>query len=255
MGYSQEYKGGKKTKVSKRKKAKATKRVDKQQNKRLAALERANKAEMGWIDSEYREATCSRVPQEISRGVQNTVTNDSEFFVMAQGTDLSDKDHKRIGLSINAQQIQARVRFACRGDGAGFPPVNGSKVGKNSIRLLGIVYETLADYNIGLAEVLQNSADLNTHPSRVIDSYFKKQSTTKWHKWCDHKVDIPYSVQTKVFNLNYKIPKKYQKMVYPIAESSPPDTNIFVLYAMTGIRDNAQNTTTVSATYRCLFAK
>ena len=69
------------------------------------------------------------------------------------------------------------------------------------------------------------------------------------------KVDIPYSTQTKVINLNYKIPKKYQKMVYSLPESQAPDTNIFVLYAMTGIRDNAQNTTTVSATYRCTFAK
>ena len=241
---------GKKLRISKKKLA-----TDKKQNKRIAALERAARAEQGWLDSEYREATMSRVPQIVSRGVQGTAAADPEFFVLAQGTDGSDKDHKRIGLSINAKKIHARIRMSGRGNGAGYPPDAGLRSGKNLVRLLGVCYETLADFTVGLTEVLENSVDNASSPGRLLDSFFKKQSTTKWHIWYDNVCTVPYTTQTKVLNINYKIPPKYQKMVYPLDTVSAPDTNIFVLYAMTGVRDNAQNQTTLQATYRCVYDK
>ncbi|AXH79519.1 MAG: hypothetical protein [Circular genetic element sp.] len=246
---------GKRRRVVRKPKAKATKKVDKQQNKRIAALERASRAEQGWIDSEYREATMNRIPQLVSRGVQDSASPDPEFFVMAQGTDGSDKDHKRIGLSINAKKIHARIRLTGRGNAAGYPPDSGVRSGKNQVRLLGVCYETLADFTIGLTEVLQNSVDSVSNPSRLLDTYYKKQSTTKWHIWYDNVCTVPFTTQTKVVNINYNIPKKYQKMVYALDTVTAPDTNIFVLYAMTGIRDNAQNQTTLQATYRMTYDK
>lgn len=228
---------------------------DSRQDKRIRALERAQKAEQGWIDSTYREATMSGTPQLVSRGVQGTVANDPEFFVMAQGTDGSDKDHKRIGLSINATSVHARITISGRGSTDGYPPTVGGKSGKNQVRLLGVIYKTLADFNAGLAEVLENPTRLNTHPSRVIDSFFKKQSSTQWHIWCDKKFVVPYTNQAKKIAINYKIPKKYQKMVFATDLSVPTDTNLMVLYAFTGIRDDAMNDLTLQATYRCYFDK
>ncbi len=239
----------------KRKKLKITKKVDKIQNKRIAVLERKNAAEQGWIDSSYREATMSRVPQLVSRGVQNSATADPEFFVMAQGTDGSDKDHKRIGLSISAKTIRAHITISGRGDAAGYPPVTGSRSGQNQVRLLGVIYKTIADFNLGLAEVLENPVDLNTHPSRIIDSFFKKQSTANWKIWCDKKFSVPFTTQHKSVVLNYKVPKSCQKMVYAQDLVGAPETNIIVLYAMTGVRDNAENQLTLQATYRMTFEK
>lgn len=236
-------------------KAKATKKVDKAQNKRISALERANRSEQGWIDSEYREATMDRIPQIVSRGVQDTSAPNPEFFVMAQGTDGSDKDHKRIGLSINAKKIHAKIRMSGRGNGAGYPPDAGLRTGKNQVRLLGVVYETLADFNIGLPEVLQNSVDSASSPARLLDTYYKKQTTTKWHIWYDNVCTVPYTTQTKVVDIKYNIPTKYQKMVYALDTVSAPETNIFVLYAMTGVRDNTQNQTTLQGTYRVTYDK
>ena len=100
----------------------AKKKIDKIQNKRIAKLEKANRNEQGWIDSTYREVTMNRDPQLVSRGVQNSALADPEFFVMAQGTDGSDKDHKRIGLSINAKTIRARLTMTGRGSTSGSPP-------------------------------------------------------------------------------------------------------------------------------------
>lgn len=234
---------------------KARFKVDKLQNKRISALERVNRAEQGWIDSSYREATMSRVPQLVSRGVQNSATADPEFFVMAQGTDGSDKDHKRIGLSINAKSIRAKITITGRGDAAGYPPVTGSRSGQNQVRLLGVIYKTIADFNLGLPEVLENASALNTHPSRVIDSFFKKQSTANWKIWCDKICSVPFTSQTKKIELNYKIPSSYQKMVYAQDLVSAPETNIIVLYAMTGIRDDSQNQLTFQATYRMTYEK
>lgn len=240
---------GKKYRVARKKK------VDKQQNKRIAALERAAKAEQGWIDSEYRETLMNRVPQLVSRGVQGSASPDAEFFSLAQGTDGSDKDHKRIGLSINAKKIHARVRITGRGSVNGYPPDSGAKLGMNQVRLLGVCYETLADFIAGLDEVLQNTTDTSSHPSRLLDTFYKKQSSSKWHIWADMKCNVPYTTQCKVIDINYNIPPKYQKMVYPVDTATPPDTNIFVLYAMTGVKDNAQNQLTLQATYRCVFDK
>ncbi|AXH78425.1 MAG: hypothetical protein [Circular genetic element sp.] len=231
------------------------KKIDKKQDKRISALERANKAEQGWIDSSYREATMSRTPQLVSRGVQNSATADPEFFVMAQGTDGSDKDHKRIGLSITAKTIRAHITLSGRGDSAGYPPVTGSRSGQNQVRLLGVIYKTLADFNTGLTEVLENPTALNTHPARVIDSFYKKQSSTNWHIWCDKICNVPFTTQYKKIELNYKIPPRFQKMVYAQDLVGAPETNIIVLYAMTGVRDDAQNQLTLQATYRMTYAK
>lgn len=228
---------------------------DSQQDKRIRALERVALSGQGWIDSVYRETTMNGDPQLISRGVQNSAAQDPEFFVMSQGTDGSDKDHKRIGLSINATSVHARITISARGATDGYPPTVGGKTGKNQVRLLGVIYKTLADFNTGLAGVLENPTRLNTQPARVIDSFFKKQSSSQWHIWCDKKFSVPFTTQTKKIGINYKIPKKYQKMVYATDLSIPSDTNIMVLYAFTGIRDNAQNDCTLQATYRCYFDK
>ena len=238
-------------------KRKVTKKtnVDKKQNKRIAALERVNKAEMGWLDSTYREATMSRVPQLVSRGVQNSATADPEFFTLAQGTDGSDKDHKRIGLSIQAKSIRARITITGRGDASGYPPVTGSRSGQNQVRLLGVIYKTLADFNAGLPEVLENATDLNTHPARLIDSFFKKQSSSNWHIWMDKVCNVPFTTQVKKIDTYYKIPARFQKMVYAQDLVGAPETNIIVLYAMTGVRDNAENQLTLQATYRTTYAK
>jgi len=210
---------------------------------------------MGWLDSSYREATMSRIPQLVSRGVQNSATADPSFFVMAQGTDGSDKDHKRIGLSIQAKTIRARLTITGRGDSAGYPPVSGSRSGQNQVRLLGVVYKTIADYNAGLAQVLENASALNTHPARVIDSFYKKQSSSNWHIWCDKVCNVPFTTQTKKMDLYYKIPARYQKMVYAQDLVGAPETNIIVLYAMTGVRDDAENQLTLQATYRMTYSK
>lgn len=231
------------------------KKIDKRQNARIAALERVNRGEMGWIDSSYREATMNRDPQIVSRGVQNSATADPEFFVMAQGTDNSDKDHKRIGLSIQAKTIRARLTITGRGSTSGYPPDSGSRSGQNQVRLLGVIYKTLADFNAGLAEVLENPTALNTHPARVIDSFYKKQSSSNWHIWCDKSFNVPFTTQCKKMDLYYKIPAKYQKMVYALPAVGAPETNIIVLYAMTGVRDNAENQLTLQATYRMTYAK
>ena len=231
------------------------KKIDKKQNARIAALERVNRGELGWIDSSYREATMSRTPQLVSRGVQNSATADPEFFVMAQGTDGSDKDHKRIGLSIQAKTIRARLTLTGRGSTSGYPPDSGAKSGQNQVRLLGVIYKTLADFNAGLAEVLENPTALNTHPARVIDSFYKKQSASNWHIWVDKVCNVPFTTQTKKMDLYYKIPDRYQKMVYAQDLVGAPETNIIVLYAMTGVRDDAQNQLTLQASYRMTYAK
>lgn len=230
--------------------------VDKKQNKRIKALERANRAEQGWIDSRYRETTMNRNPQEISRGVQDTAAPDSEFFVMAQDTDGSDADHKRIGLSIKAKSIRAHITISARGSGVGYPPDAGAKSGSNQVRLLGVCYKTLNDYNTGLQDVLENSDTTNNaYPANAVDSFFKKQSSTNWKIWLDKKFAVPHTTQAKQLNINYKIPPSMQKMVYPATTTQAPDTNIFVLYAMTAVRDNGENTMTLQATYRCVFEK
>lgn len=241
----------------KMRKLKITKKVDKVQNKRLSALERVNRAEQGWIDSSYRETSVTRAPQLVSRGVQNSATADPEFFTMAQGTDGSDKDHKRIGLSINAKTIRAKITLSGRGATDGYPPSNGNQSGKNQVRLLGVIYKTLADFNAGLAEVLENPVALNTHPARIIDSFYKKQSSSNWKIWCNKVVTVPYTTQTKQIELNYKIPPSCQKMVYALPAVGAPETNIIVLYAMTGIRDVLSESVgvTLQATYRMTYEK
>jgi hypothetical protein len=142
-----------------------------------------------------------------------------------------------------------------RGSTSGFPPDSGAKSGYNQVRLLGVIYKTIADFNAGLAEVLENPTALNTHPSRVIDSFYKKQSTSNWHIWCDKVCNVPLTTQVKKLDLYYKIPARFQKMVYAQDLIGSPETNIIVLYAMTGVRDNAQNQLTLQATYRMTFEK
>jgi hypothetical protein len=233
--------------------------IDKKQNKRIAALEKANRAAQGWIDSRYNETTMNRNPQEISRGVQDSAAGDTEFFVMAQDTDSvspGDDDHKRIGLSIKARRIRAHITISGRGSTAGYPPDSGAKSGSNQVRLLGVCYKTVQDYNDGLAEVLQYSDTSNdARPAQAINSFFKKQSTSNWRIWCDKVFSVPYTTQTKRLVINYKVPDALSKMVYPSTAVNPPDTNIFVLYAMTGVRDNGDNTMTLQATYRCTYDK
>lgn len=233
----------------------AKKKIDKSQNKRILALERQARAEQGWIDSHYRETTMDRVPQLISRGIQDAAGPDPEFFNMAQGTDGSDKDHKRIGLSIKARSVKAHITISSRGSTSGYPPDTGNRSGFNQVRLLGVVYKTFADFAAGIQEVLQNSVDSTANPSRLIDSYYKKQSATNWKIWCDKKFCVPLTTQCKHITLNYKIPDSCSKMVYALDTIVPPDTNIMVLYAMTGVRDNASNNMTLQATYRCVFDK
>lgn len=247
---------GKHQKPSRKKKPKARSRVDKSQNARLKALERAVAAEEGWIDSRYNETTMNRTPQEISRGVQDSAAGDTEFFTLAQDTDGSDADHKRIGLSIRAKTIRARLTISGRGSAAGYPPDSGDKSGSNQVRILGVCYKTLQDYTDGLAEVLQYSDTSNdARPAQAIASYFKKQSSSNWVIWHDETFAVPYTNQYKRININYKVPVSCQKMVYPVTTVNPPDTNIHVLYAMTGVRDNGNNTMTMQATYRCTYEK
>lgn len=247
---------GKLVKVKRRSKPRAKKRVDKLQNKRISALERANRAEQGWIDSYYNETTMNRTPQEVSRGVQDSAAADSEFFVMAQGTDGSDKDHKRIGLSITGKSIRAHVMISGRGSAAGYPPDEGDESGSNQVRLLGVVYKTLDDYTTGLSEVLQYSETSNdARPAQAINSFFKKQSKTNWKIWYDKKFAVPYTTQMSRLVINHKIKPQNSKMVYALDTVGAPDTNIFVLYAMTGVRDNGHNRLTLQATYRCTYEK
>lgn len=250
------FKGSYASHLKKYRAAKAKTRVDKKQNQRIRALERTNRAEQGWIDSRYNETTMNRVPQEVSRGVQDSAAGDTEFFVMAQDTDGSDADHKRIGLSIKAKTIRANVIISGRGSAAGFPPDEGDESGSNQVRLLGVCYKTLADYNEGLAEVLQYSDTSNdSRPAQAINSFFKKQSTSQWKIWCDKIFAVPYTTQMKRLVINYKVPPSLSKMVYPATTTQAPDTNIFVLYAMTGVRKNDHNRLTLQATYRCTFEK
>ena len=232
------------------------KQVDKKQNKRISALERANRAEQGWIDSKYPETTMNRTPQEVSRGVQDSAAADTEFFVMAQGTDGSDKDHKRIGLSVVGKSIRAHVTISGRGSAAGYPPDEGDESGSNQVRLLGICYKTLEDYTTGLSEVLQYSTTSNdSYPAQAINSFFKKQSKTNWKVWYDKKFAVPYTTQMSRIVINHKIKPRDSKMVYPLDTVSAPDTNIYVLYAMTGVRKNDHNRLTLQATYRCTYDK
>lgn len=231
-------------------------KVDKKQDKRLSALERATANAQGWVDSYYSETTMNRTPQEVSRGVQDSAAANTEFFTVAQGTDASDKDHKRIGLSINGKSIRAHIMISGRGSAAGYPPDEGDESGSNQVRLLGICYKTLEDYNAGLAEVLQYSETSNdARPAQAINSFFKKQSTSNWSKWYDKIFAVPYTTQMKRLEINYKIPKNKQKMIYALDTVGAPLTNIFVLYAMTGVRKNDHNRLTLQATYRCVFEK
>jgi len=71
----------------------------------------------------------------------------------------------------------------------------------------------------------------------------------------DKVVSVPYTTQTTKVKFDYKIPAKYQKMVYTSNSLQNPGTNTIVLYAMTGVRDDALNQLTVQATYRCTFEK
>lgn len=247
---------GKLVKMKRRSKPRAKTRVDKKQNKRITALERANRAEQGWIDSYYNETTMNRTPQEVSRGVQDSAAADTEFFVMAQGTDGSDKDHKRIGKSIRAKSIRAHVTISGRGSAAGYPPDEGDESGSNQVRLLGVVYKTLDDYTEGLSEVLQYSETSNdSRPAQAINSFFKKQSKTNWKIWYDKKFAVPYTTQMSRLVINHKIKPQNSQMVYALDTVGAPDTNIFVLYAMTGVRKNDHNRLTLQATYRCTFEK
>ena len=236
--------------------ARAKRVIDKVQNKRIKKLEQANRAEQGWIDSYYNETTMNRNPQEVSRGVQNSAAADTEFFVMAQDTDGSDADHKRIGLSIKAKTIRAHITISGRGSAAGYPPDEGDESGHNQVRLLGVCYKTYADYTEGLAEVLQFSETSNdSRPAQAINSFFKKQSTSNWRIWYDKIFSVPFTTQTKRLVINYKVPASLSKMVYPLTTVGAPDTNIFVLYAMTGVRKNDHNLLTLQATYRTTFEK
>lgn len=248
--------GGQLVVYKKARKSKKKSAVDKKQDKRLAALERGMRAEEGWVDSYYNETTMNRTPQEVSRGVQDSAAANTEFFTIAQGTDGSDKDHKRIGLSINGKKIRAHITISGRGSAAGYPPDEGDESGSNQVRLLGICYKTLEDYNAGLEEVLQYSETSNdARPAQAINSFFKKQSQISWSKWYDKIFAVPYTTQTKRIVIDYKIPKSKQKMVYALDTVGAPLTNIFVLYAMTGVRKNDHNRMTLQATYRCSFTK
>lgn len=232
--------------------------IDRLQNKRISKIERSLAEKDGWIDSYYTETTMNRTPQEVSRGTQDSAgaSGDTEFFIMQQETDGSDMDHRRVGLSIKAKRIKAHIVISGRGSSGGYPPDEGDESGSNQVRLLGVCYATLADYNEGLAEVLQYSETTNdAKPAQAIETFFKKQSTTKWNVWFDKKFSVPYTTQTSRVNINYKVPASRSKMVYPNDQSSAPDTNIYVLYAMTGVRKNDHNRLTLQAWYRCTYEK
>lgn len=230
--------------------------VDKKQNQRIRKLEIANRAQQGWIDSYYSEQTMNRIPQEVSRGVQLSASPDSELFVMAQDTDGSDADHKRVGLSIKAKTIRAKIMISGRGSASGYPPDEGDESGHNQVRLLGVCYKTFDDYTKGLAQVLEFSdPSSDVLPAILINSFFKKQSDANWRIWYDKVFAVPFTTQHKRLEINYKVPPSLQKMVYPLATVGPPDTNIFVLYAMTGVRKNDHNLLTFQANYRCTYEK
>lgn len=238
-------------------KAAAKKAVDKKQNKRIAAIEKSIAAEQGWIDSYYKETTMNRTPQIVTRGTQDTGDDTKKIlYCMAQGTDGSDKDHKRIGKSIKAKQISGHIMISGRGSAAGYPPDEGDESGSNQVRLLGVVYKTLADYNAGLEQVLQYSETTNdTKPAQALLTFFKKQSQTNWDIWLDEIFAMPYTTQTKKLKFNYKVPDRHSKMVYALDTVGEPITNIFVLYAMTGVRKNDHNRMTLQAYYRCTYEK
>ena len=245
---------GPQRKYVKKRKVRAKKAVDKKQNKRIRALESKVRAEQGWLDPYYTETTVNRVPQEIQRGRHDSSVA-SQFFSMASDTDLADNDHTRIGRSIKAQRVKGTVTFYGRGSAAGFPPDDGDKSGKNSIRLLGVIYKTAEDYALGLGQVLSSSVAIDSHPARVIDSFYKKQSQSNWKIWMDKKLFVPYTTAGTKVKINYKIPKDCQKMVYESNSVGSPLTNIMVLYCMSGIRDNTTNQTTAQATYRLTYEK
>jgi len=237
-----------------KKKPKARTRVDKKQNRRIRVLEAKTRAEQGWIDSYYTETTVNRTPQEIQRGRQESSVL-SAFFSMPSDTDLADNDHTRIGRSIKAQRVKGTVTLYGRGSAIGMPPDTGSKSGKNSIRLLGVIYKTHEDYAAGLAQVLQNNTAIDTFCARVVDSFYKKQSETNWKIWMDKTLTVPYTTGVSKVKINYKIPSGCQKMVYESNSVGSPLTNIMVLYAMSGIRDNTTNQCTIQATYRLTYEK
>lgn len=249
-------KNNKKKSFSKSKrKPRARKAIDKSQNERLSAIESQLRAEEGWIDSEYRELTTNRVPQLISQGNIPTQPTSPYFYTMAQGTDAENNDHTRIGRAIKALRCKGHVTITCRGSANGSPPVSGPYTGKNTLRLLGVIYDTECDFSTGLLGVLQNSVATDAHPQKVIESFYKKQSPTKWKIWLDKTVVVPYNKQVHKVNFNYKIPDSHSEMVYDSNSQGPPTKNIMVLYAMSGVRDNGNNQMTVSAVYRCTFVK
>ena len=242
------------SKASRKPRAKATKAIDKKQNKRLAVLESKVKAEQGWLDPYYTETTVNRTPQEISRGRHESSTL-SQFFSMPADTDAADNDHTRIGRSIKANRIKGTVTIYGRGSASGYPIDNGDKSGKNSLRLLGVCYKTTEDYNLGLGQVLQNSTAIDSHPARVVDSFYKKQSLANFRIWMDKVVAVPFTTQVSKIKINYKVPDALSKMVYSSNSVGSPETNVFVLYAMSGIRDNGENQCTIQATYRLTYDK
>lgn len=235
-------------------KSKSKKAVDKKQNKRIKELEKKVRGEQGWVDSYRIETTANRTPQMIAAGRQGLSTA-TPFFSLAADTDTGQNDHTRIGLSIHAQRVKGRLTLITRGSAAGTPIDTGSRTGKNNVRLLGVIYATAQDYSTGLAQVLQNASTMDSHPARLIESYYKKQSLTKWKIWMDEVVSVPFTTTIKRVNFDYKVPAEYQKMVYDSNSLGDPQTNIMVLYAMTGIRDNGENQVTIQGTYRCTFEK
>ncbi len=236
---------------SKTSKAKAKKAVDKKQNKRLKAIEKALKESDGWIDSFMVEQTVNRTAQMIARGQQASSAS-SSFFSIAAGV---DSDHGRAGNSIRAKRIKGHLTLAGRGDAAGYPPANGNLTTKNELRLLGVVYATKADYDLGLGYVLENSVAIDAQPCRHLDSFYKKNSIAKWNKWLDKRITVPYSTGVTRVNINYKVPARFAKMTYDTASLADPETNIFVLYLLGGIRDNTVNNTTCQGVFRCVFEK
>lgn len=244
-----------KKKPRKIRRRKSKKAVDKKQNQRLKKIESQLKQQEGWIDSSYPEATCNRTPQIISSGAQEGASLSSYFFTNASDTDTADNDHTRVGLAIKALRVKGHITLTGRGSAAGYPPDDGDKTGKNNVRLLGVIYETEEDFLVGLSGVLANSAGSNGHPSKAVESFYRKQSPTRWKVWFDKTCVVPYTTQTKKVNFNYKVPDQYSKMTYENNNDGPPITNIMVLYAMTGIRDNGENQMTASATYRCTYVK
>lgn len=250
-------KKAKKSKFKRRARQRAKSSVDRFQNKRILALERANKEKAGWIDSVRTEATASRVPQIISSGAAEGQPSNVVFFANEAGNVslTSDNDHTRGGLSIKALRISGHLTLTGRGSAAGYPPDTGSKTGKNNYRLLGVCYATQDDYALGISDVLQTSVATDSHPSKAIDSFYKKQKQGNNSVWLDEKGSVSYSTQTKMINFSYKLPEIKSKMVYSSNSQGAPITNIHVLYLMTGIRDNSTNQMTSSAVYRCTYVK